>query len=85
MLDRPKRKLLGQRKKGTSKGCPLAGEGKYRDWLGNGKKVSQQEVLTSWRGPRLQLVRIQKERELVRGTYFLESVNVRTNQDMERK
>ena len=61
------------------------GKVRGQDWSGHEKKVSQQGVLTNWRGWRLELVRTWKESKLVRGTYLLERSEVRTGQNTEQK
>lgn len=47
-------------------------------------KVSQYGTLTSWRGQMLGMVRTWKEDKPVRGTHFLERVEAKTGQDMDK-
>ena len=58
-----------------------------RGMLGYGKKVTEQRALTSWRMHREGegLVRLQKQSNQVMGTYFLETIEGQTYQDMDRK
>ena len=71
-------------RKQATKGHSLPGEVRGQDQSGHGKKVSQQEALTLWRGQRLGLVRTKKT-NLARGTHKLGRLEVRTGQKTKRK
>ena len=66
-----------------SEGNSRAGEGRRRDWSGQGDKLRQQGELTNWRCQMPGLVRTRKQSEVVRGTHNLKRVDIGTGQDME--
>jgi len=70
------------KRKQAREGNSHAGGGRGYNWSGHGKKASQEEALTFWRGQSSELVRTQKKCKLVGDTHFLERAKVRAGQDI---
>ena len=72
-------------RKQPSKAHSLPGDGRGRDKSGQGKKVTKQGTLTSWRWQREGQVRTRKESDQARCTHKLEMGEGGTSQNKERK